>query len=161
MHKSLIIVLFLIFLSFGSATAEEPRRMEVQKITREIKETRQETRSTVAELHSKRLTQRFGFYTTRLSGIIRRFEARLEVLKGEGKDVSAVQDKLDEAKLKLDEATTKGQEAVAGFDAIDPARFSEQRSEAFAARDLATAARKLFQEVHALLKEALRLLKVI
>lgn len=161
MQKSILLALILVFLSFGQAIAEETRRMEVQKITREIKETRQETRSNVAELHSKRLTQRFGFYATRLSGIIRRFEARLDVLKEGGKDTSTVQAKLDEAKTKLDEAIAKGKEAVAAFDAIDPARFSEQRAEAFAGRDLATEARKLFQEVHTLLKEAIRLLKAL
>jgi hypothetical protein len=145
-----------------NVTKRRPERaVEIQEIREERKDNRQERRSSVAENHASRLERRFGFYFTRLDNIMTRFQKRLDTLTAAGKDTAAVQAKLDAAKAKLVEAKTKGAQAVAAFKAIDPAKFSEQRTEAFAARDLANAARKLFMETHTLLKEALRLLKTI
>lgn len=142
-----------------NVTKRRPERaVEIQEIRQD---NRQNLRSSVAENHANRLERRFGFYFARLGNIIARFQRRLDALKTAGKDTTAVQAKLDAAKSKLAEAKAKGAEAIAAFKAIDPAKFSEQRAEAFAARDLATAARKLFVETHTLLKEALRLLKTI
>lgn len=115
----------------------------------------------MAENHANRLERRFKFYFDRLTGITTRFQTRLDTLKGSGKDVAAIQAKLDSAKTKLADAKTKGEAAVAAFRAIDPAKFSEQKTEAMAARDLANSARKLFLETHALLKDALVSLKAI
>lgn len=133
------------------------RAVEIQ----EIKQGRQEFRSNVAENHANRLERRFKFYFDRLSGIITRFQTRLDTLKAGGKDISTVQTRLDAAKTKLAEAKTKGEVAVTAFRAIDPAKFNEQKTEAKAARDLAQAARALFKEVHNLLKDALKSLKLI
>lgn len=128
---------------------------------KEIQTARQEFRSDVAENHAARLERRFGLYSTRFTGIFTRFQSRIDILKNEGKDTALVQTKLDAAKLKLDEAETKGKEAVAAFRAIDPAKFEEQKEKAFAARDLAVSARKLFVDTHNLLKDALKELKNI
>ncbi len=126
-----------------------------------IQEIRQENRSKVAENHANRLERRFGFYYDRLSKIIVRFEARLVILDNAGKNTADSKAKLALAKTKLEAAKVAGQEAVVQFRAIDPAKFSEQKTEAFAARDLAVSARKLFQESHQLLKDALKSLKTI
>lgn len=147
---------------------DRPAQVEIQEIRQdrmedrqEAKDKMQETRSTVAENHANRLERRFAFYYARLSNIIMRFEKRLDILKADGKDIATVSAKLTEVKAKLESAKAKGVEAVAAFKAIDPARFSEQKTEALAARDLANSARKLFMETHTLLKDALKSLKAI
>lgn len=137
------------------------RRPEKAIEIQEIRQDRQEFRSNVAENHANRLERRFKFYFDRLTGIITRFQTRLDTLKTSGKDVTTVQTKLDSSKTKLSEAKTKGETAVLAFRAIDPAKFSEQKSEAKAARDLAEEARTLFKEAHSLLKDALKSLKAI
>ena len=126
-----------------------------------IQEIRQENRSKVAENHANRLERRFGFYYDRLSKIIVRFEARLVILDNAGKNTADSKAKLALAKTKLEAAKVAGQEAGVQFRAIVPAKISEQKTELLAARDLATSARKLFQEAHQLLKDALKALKLI
>lgn len=179
MKKSFILALLIILSvpSLALATSDEnvtkrrpdrPAQAEIQEIRQERKEDREETRekvqeirSNVAENHANRLERRFAFYYSRLSNIITRFEKRLDILKADGKDITAVSAKLTEVKTKLESAKAKGIEAVAAFKAIDPAKFSEQKTEALAARDLANSARKLFVETHTLLKDALKSLKAI
>ncbi len=135
---------------------------EVRKDARgEVKEKMQEFRSNVAENHANRLERRFKFYFDRLTNILTRFDKRVATLKSEGKNTATVEASLASAKTKLAEAKTKGDAAVASFRAIDPAKFSEQKTEALAARDLAMAARKLFQDTHSLIKDALKALKLI
>lgn len=168
MTKALLVALTLLFLAPTLVSAESaenvtkrrpdrPAQAEIQ----EIRQERQELRSKVAENHANRLERRFKFYFDRMTGIATRFQARLDTLKAAGKDVSAVQSKLDLATAKLSEAKTSGEAAVAAFRAIDPAKFSEQKEEARAARDLAQATRALFKEVHTLFKDALKSLKSI
>jgi len=147
---------------------DKTESVQIQEIRGERKEIREETktklqtmRSNIAENHANRLEKRFKFYSERLNNIISRFQTRLDLLKKDGKDPSSAQAKLDAAKAKLAEAKVKGEAAVAAFKAIDPAKFSEQKTEALAARDLATAARKLFIDTETLLKEALKSLKTI
>lgn len=163
MKKQLIFALVITLLSTSAVSAQDRAGTgdTTTKRRPEIQEIRGETRSDVARLHAERLEKHFGFYYNRLNNIITRFQARLDLLKAAGKDTTAVQAKLDAAKAKLAEAKAKGDAAITAFKAIDPAKFSEQRTAALAARDLATAARQLFQETHELLKEALRLLKTI
>lgn len=135
---------------------------EVRKDARnEIKDKMQEFRSNVAENHANRLERRFKFYFDRLTNILTRFDKRVATLKSEGKNTAAVESSLAAAKTKLSEAKTKGDAAIAAFKAIDPAKFSEQKTEAMAARDLAMAARKLFMDTHSLIKDALKALKLI
>jgi len=64
---------------------------------------------------------------------------------------------LDEAKLALEEAKSFGDQAIIGFEAIDPASYETQRDQALEARDLAEQARAKFKEAVALMKEAVRL----
>lgn len=163
----LALTLLILFPSVVLAQGDEnitkrrpERALEIQEI-REVRTEARELRSSVAENHANRLERRFRFYFTRMTNIITRFQKRLDILKAEGKDTAAVQTKLDLAKTKLAGAKLKGDEAVAAFKAIDPAKFTEQKEAAFAARDLAKAARILFQEAHQALKDALKELKTI
>lgn len=149
-----------------NVTKRRPERaVEIQEIRQDrrdtVREKVQEVRSNIAGNHASRLERRFTFYYSRLNNIITRFESRLELLAGQGKDVSVTQAKLDASKTKLEAAKAKGDEAIAAFQAIEPARFSEQKDEAFAARDLAKEARQLFKDAHTLLKDALKSLKTI
>lgn len=134
-------------------------RSDRQENRMDRQESRQEARSQIAENHAKRLENRFMLYQKRLGSIIERFQLRLDKLKADGQDISNVQSTLTSAKSKLAEAKTKGEGAVSAFRALDPAKFSEQKAELLAARDLALQARKLFLEVHQLIKSALVELK--
>ena len=143
-----------------------PERVQIQEIRQERKENLEEVktklqtlRSDIAENHAARLSKRFEFYYSRLMNIMARFDKRLDVLKSDGKDVTALKSKLEQVRSKLAEAKTTGDAAVAAFKAIDPVKFSEQKTQAQAARDQAIAARKLYLEAHKLLKEALVSLK--
>lgn len=133
----------------------------IQGQIQEIRQERQEFRSKVAENHAGRLERRFKFYFDRLTNIISRFKQRLDTLNPNDPSVATIETKLANATSKLAEAKTKGELSVTTFRAIDPAKFSEQITEAKAARDLAESARALFKEVHALLKDALKSLKAI
>jgi len=123
-------------------------KQNVQERVEERQELRQTKRSNVAENHANRLERRFNFYYQRFNNIITRIETRISNLKTGGKDTSLVETKLTTAKSNLAAAKTKGDEAIAAFRAIDPAKFAEQKDKAFAARDLANAARQLFLQVH-------------
>jgi len=143
---------------------DSSRPLEVQEIKdgrqnlREQAQNQLQTlRSSVAQNHANRLERRFKFYFERLTNIITRFHT----LKNKGTDVSTIQVKLDAAKTQLASAKSLGEQAVADFRAIDPAKFSEQKAQAQAARDQAMQARGAFLEVHKLLKDALKLLKTI
>ncbi len=147
---------------------DSSRPLEVQEIKdgrqnlREQAQNQLQTlRSSVAQNHANRLERRFKFYFERLTNIITRFQTRLDTLKNKGTDVSTIQVKLDAAKTQLASAKSLGEQAVADFRAIDPAKFSEQKAQAQAARDQAMQARGAFLEVHKLLKDALKLLKTI
>ncbi len=170
MPRQLLLVLSLLVLVPATALANSDENItkrrpdavtpQIMEIREERKENVQDFLSQIAENHANRLERRFGYYNTRLDNIITRFQKRLDALKAEGKDVASNQAKLDAAKAKLGEAKAKGAEAIAAFKAIDPAKFSEQKTERHAARDLAIMARKLYFETHKLLVEAVKLLKV-
>ena len=182
MKKLFILALLIIFCAPSLVTASDenvtkrrpdrPAQAEIQEIRQdrmedrqekreEVKEKVQEIRSNVAENHANRLERRFAFYYSRLSNIITRFGKRLDILKADGKDISTTSAKLDSAKSTLELAKAKGTEAVSAFKAIDPVKFSEQKTQVLAARDLANSARKLFLDSHTLLKDALTALKAI
>ncbi len=152
----------------GSPGPRELRQEVRQEIRQEVKDTRveiqgqrQELRSDIAGNHATRLERRFAAYYTRMTNIATRITNRITTLKNSGKDTTAVQTKLDAAKATLESAKTKGAEAVAAFRAIDPAKFSEQKDKAIAARDLAMAARKLFVQASQELKATVVELKKI
>ncbi len=176
MRKSLLLGLTLILLMPSHALAESdenvtrrrpdrPAQVEIQEIRQdrreERQENRQEVRSNVAENHANRLEKRFGFYFDRLNAIIARFNTRLNSLNSSDPAVVKIKTKLTLAKTKLLEAKTKGDEAIDAFRSIDPAKFAQQKAAALAARDLANSARKLYMEVHTLLKEAVKELKMV
>lgn len=171
---SLACVFFVPLVSAESSenvTKRRPDRTEqvqIQEIRQESKEKREEIkskleemRSSVAENHANRLERRFKFYYNRLHNIIARFNQRLDNLDSQDPAVISIKSKLASATTKLEEAKSKGDSAVNAFRAIDPAKFSEQKSAARLAGEDAMLARKLFKEVHELLKDALKALKLI
>jgi len=161
--KKILMILVLLGIFASGVRAEgmnELREKRQEQIENRV-ENRQEQRNKVAENHANRLERRFKFYFERMSKIIDKFQQRLEYLKEQEKDVTKVQTKLDAAKAKLNEAQAKGEEAVTAFRMIDPTKWSEQKTQIMAARDLATAARTLYLEAKELLKTALAELKTI
>lgn len=157
------ITLVLVFLAVSSrvgATVGE-RMEERQERQTERVETRQATRSDVAEKHANRLEQKFTNYYSRLSMILGRLQTHVAAIDPAKKDTSIAVAKLAEAQIKLEEAKTLGATAVNLFRSIDPAKWSEQKTQTLAARDTATQANKAFKEAHALMVEAIRSLKSI
>lgn len=148
---TLYLILYTLALPVQAESAQNVTKRRPDKPAQaEIQEIRQENRRKVAENHANRLERRFKFYFDRMTSIIARFQARLDTLQTAGKDVSAIQAKLDSTKVKLSEAKTKGESAVVAFRATDPA-----------GRDFAESTRTLFKEAHTLLKDALKSLKAI
>lgn len=158
---ALTAVLFVPSLSFAQSDENVTKRRPDSPAPIEIQAIAEGVRANVAELHANRLERRFKFYYTRLNNIMIRFQTRLDLLSGEGKSTSAAQLKLNAAKAKLEEAKLKGDEAVLSFRAIAPGAVTDQKTALTAASNLATAARKLFQDTLDLLKIALRELKTI
>lgn len=168
MKKYLLFALTLLLLSPTLANAESDENVTKKRPDRpsqvqiqEIRQDMQELKSKVAENHANRLERRFKSYATRLNNIITRFQARLEILKLENKNISDAQAKLDLVKTKLATAIAAGENAVDAFQAIDPAKFSEQKTERVAAQSLAKDAIKLFKDANDALKLALKSLKLI
>jgi hypothetical protein len=91
--------------------------------------------------------------------MITKFRARLEVMKTNGKDVTAATAKVDEAAAKIEEAKKLADKSIQAFRDIDPDKYAEQRELALQARDIAMEARTAFKEVLTLLKSSLPLLK--
>ncbi|MFZ2199195.1 MAG: hypothetical protein WAV40_00160 [Microgenomates group bacterium] len=152
MKKYLIIVSALVLLSCTGARAESDENVAARRLDQGERVQVQEIRTkSIAQNHADRLEKRFDLYYARLSDIISRFEKRLAILKASGKTVTEVETQLAAAKTKLEEAKTKGTQAVAAFEAQPP--------QLLVARDSAQSARKLFIEVHGLLKNAIKSLK--
>lgn len=141
----------------------EEIRTQVGENVQERQDTRQERRETrrdsVAQFHATRLTNRFGFYSQRLTNLIEKVDTKLSEMASEGKDVAAAQVKLDEAQSALNESKSLGSQAIAAFEAIEPAEYETQRDQALAARDLAQQARESYKEAVSLMKEAVKLAK--
>lgn len=156
------ITLVLVFLAFSSpASATVGQTEDRQGNQTERVETRQAARSDVAEKHANSLEQRFTNYYSRLSLILSRLQAHVAAIDPAKKDTTIAKAKLAEAQTKLEEAKSLGARAVSLFRSIDPAKWSEQKTQAFAARDLANQANKAFKSAHALMVEAIRSLKSI
>lgn len=137
----------------------ETRQASMAANREERQENRQERRSDIAGKHADRLEERFANYYSRLSMIITRMLAHLETIDPTKKDTTLAKAKIAEAKLKLEEAKTLGATAVSLFRSIDPAKWSEQKTQALAARDTANQAREAFKATHALMVEAVKSLK--
>jgi ABC-type amino acid transport substrate-binding protein len=181
MKTKLIAVLLTtaMFVPAGSAYALTPlqeakvqaqdRRAEIKNQIQERREDlkatvsgmRQAFRSDVAKLHADRLNNRFGFYNRRLTTVIEKIQGRIDKTKEEGKDVTAAQAKLDEAKAKLAESNKYAMDAVAKFRSIEPTKYNEQKSVALEARDLAEKGREAFVATVKLLRECVELLKAL
>lgn len=124
-------------------------------------EKRQEHRSEVAKIHADNLEKQFNAHYTRLSELATKLQTKITTLKTAGKDTTAAQAKLDAAKVSLESAKTLGQEAIAGFKAIDPAKYEEQKTQALAARDKAKSAREAFVKALQDMKDALKAIQAL
>lgn len=139
------------------AASREAKREEVKSEKEERIANRETKRSDVAGKHADRLEEHFANYYTRLNMIMGKIQTRIDATTT--KDTAAAKAKLVEAKAKLEEAKTLGASSVAQFRAIDPAKWSEQKSKAEAARDTANKARESFKSTLALMVESIKSLK--
>lgn len=70
-------------------------------------------------------------------------------------------DKLADAKVKLEEAKKYADESISTFKSIIQNNHEGQKEVAASAKELTEKARKLFMEVHSLIKEAVKLAKSV
>lgn len=138
---------------------QEEIKAELIKRREEAKEKIDEKKDNLAKLHAERLSNRFGFYTKRLATVVEKIEERIEKMKDDGKDTSAAEAKLTEAKTKLTLANDLSKEAIAMFAAIDTSKYEEEREKAQEARNKAMQARQTFVEAVKLLRETVKILK--
>lgn len=142
----------------------EEIRANGQARQEERQENRQERRDERFENHAKRLETRFSNYSERLNALLDKIQARLNEMEQKFPDSSAIdsaQVKLDAASAKLAEAEKAGNAAVAGFKAIDPAKYEEQKAQVLVARDNAQKARQAYADALRLMKEAVQSLKQV
>lgn len=123
-----------------------------------IQDKRGEVRTKVAAVHGRRLKHRFGVYFARLSNIIDRLQERLTLLKAQGKDTAAAEEKLTDAEAQLAAAKTKAETATNAFLSEEAA---QQRETALQARDIANEARGDFMDVFQIIKEVVRMMKAL
>ncbi len=139
-------------------TFKQERTESRENFKEKVQETRQNFRDSISEKHADRLEKRFQAYYLRLSQLIEKLQARMNELKADGKDVTAAQTKLDEAKTSLQKAKELADQSVEGFNTINPEEYQAQRTQALKSRDLANQARQQFKLVLTQLKEVIRLL---
>lgn len=147
---STILVAAIIVSSATPALAESPttsttpvRREVRQEVRQEVRpevnqEVRQQVRNKLAEGHAERLRRRFAFYDQRFESIIKRLNARLNILNSKGVDTTGLADGLAVANTTWQQAKEKGASAVRLFLATD----------VVAAKELAEEARALYQKTH-------------
>lgn len=138
-------------------TRIEEQKEEMQQNREERQDMRQERRGDIAQAHADRLSTRFEMYEERLSMLADKIESRLSDLADAGRDVSASQAKLIEARSALENASALGSKSVAEFSSIDPEMYEEQKNQVMMARDLANEAREAFRSTQVLLREAVAL----
>ena len=168
MKKFLLVPLFLILYSLFTSLvlANPPAGVPIapgqikKEIVGEVKEDKQEVRDNVAQLHANRLRHRFlEAYYPKLNVFILKLQAKITSMSEAGKNMTSSQAKLDEAKTSLELAKQLAADSIAGFEAIEPAKYNIQRQQALTARDQANQARTKFIQTIKLLKETLQLMK--
>ncbi len=114
-------------------------------------------RERILAMHVTRLKRRYQIYYQRLTAIGEKLEQRLNLLEQERQmDMTAAREQLDEALIELEQARIQGEEAIEGFESIDPEQYENQRQLAFQARDLGLQATQQFRETLRLMLNAVR-----
>ena len=124
-----------------------------------IEEKKLQLRTDAAARHTVHMEKRFSFYSTRLSEMIGKFQAKLDTIKNSGLDTSLAQEKLNEAADMLVLATDQANTAISEFAAIEIADFESQQELSKAAQTAATTARNSYKAVHMKLVEALEIME--
>lgn len=137
----------------------QEKKAEITQNVQERQENRQQRRDDIAQRHAERLGNRFGLYSQRLTTLIGKIDTKLTEMANNDKDTTLAQAKVEEARTSLSKATTLGNQAIAAFEAIEPAEYDAQREQALAARDLAQQAREQYKTTASLLREAVQLAK--
>jgi signal recognition particle GTPase len=163
-----VAVLLLTFVTGTSArtpvevSAARGEAMEVRKENMEERqENREDRRGALAELHSKRLENRFTFYSKRLSNLIERIQVRLNTLKESGKNTDKPQQTLDLAKAELQKANTAKETAIRLFQSISKVERDDKKAEIEKAQAAAVEARRLFLSAQKLIRQAVSEMKAL
>ncbi len=144
--------------------AREDVKETQQDVKKEVveatKETKGELRNDVAQIHATRLKHRFlGIYYPKLDAFIQKVQAKIDSMAASGKIMAEAQSELNEAKAALQAAKTLADQSIAGFEAIEPAKYNIQRQQAVDASQTAKTARAKFVETIKLLKNTLKLMR--
>ncbi len=129
---------------------------EIQNGAQEGQLLREQALNRVAQVHARRVQRRFNFYNQRLSIIANKLQSRLQALAAEGQDVSAAQEKLEEALQMIEIGMAQAQEATDQLNEVDLEQFPEQRQSALQAREQIQEARTNFLTAVELMREAVQ-----
>ena len=127
-----------------SSTSVDPSTIQLQ---------RQEVRSTVAQIHSKRLEMRFDFYYERLSNVSKKLETKLTLLEEAGVDTSTASGSLKIADEKLATAKKLADDTTQSFNQIVENDYQVQKQQSQQSQTLAKQAKVAFQTVVGVLKD--------
>ena len=113
----------------------------------------------VAKKHASRLQNQFAVHARWLGSIATRLQARINTLKSEGVDVTAMQNELNAAEAAITTATTDGTNAVNAFNGITGTTLEEVRAAVQNAITLAQQTRAAFNNAKQLLVQTFQMVR--
>lgn len=149
---SALAVLILLLLTPLSIFAVET----TPSLRQEIKTIKQEKRQVVAARKADRLEKHCKIVEQRIVNLLGRIESRMAKQKADGKDVTAVETAVAEAKTYVNTATSMCQQAVAKYDAVPTDTWTAQHPYVIEARGFAKQAHDAFVNARKAVAQALK-----
>ncbi|MBI5151456.1 MAG: hypothetical protein HZA34_02685 [Candidatus Pacebacteria bacterium] len=151
-YISALLTLILLVATPASVLAVETS----PSLRQEIKTIKQEKRQVVAARKADRLEKYCTVVEQRIMNLLRRIESRMAKQKADGKDVTAVEAAVTEAKTHINTATSMCQQAVAKYDAVPTDKWSAQHPFVVEARGFAKQAHDAFVNARKAVSQALK-----
>jgi len=131
--------------AFASTNASPSTlRQDSKEKKNEMRTDRQELRTEAAKNKSAALAKHCTAVETNLTNILTRIDSRIAKQKADGKDVSAAEAAVTDARTSLDSGKSYCDQAVAKFDSVPVDKWEAQKSVLAEARSLAKQSREMF-----------------